>query len=263
MEKRLSSPMLKKTGYALLMISAGIFFIITCGLLRFLFYVDKLDSLRTVFNTTGFIAFVLAIVFIIVGKAKHEDSSLSNRLLLPHYFKYAGYIYLLATLIYAGTGYYKYRYTTTHKWYTHAIIASYDKGLSEEQKRAFNKMQAGGIAIYSSSIVITPFTMILPVGLLFIAFAKEKVEDELINKYRTQSLQLAIILLFLLILYQKFHVPEIKTLILTSKKGVGYFDIPGEGWKADMLINVILIFSIVRMEYILRLKPLFTKNAEA
>jgi hypothetical protein len=259
------SPRFKKAGYTLLTISAGIFFLTTSGLLSLLF-LDKWDAQEKLIWLCGFVgfaAFALAIIFIIIGKAKNEDLSLSNRLLLPHYFKYVGYIYLLATLIYASTGYYKYRYTKTQRWYTHAMIPSYENGLTDEQKTAFDKMKAGGIVVHSSSIIITPLTMILPVGLLFLAFAKEKVEDELISKYRTQSLQLAILLLFFLILYQKFHVPEIKTLILTSKQGTGYFDIPGEGWRADMLINVVLIFSIVRMEYMLRLKPLFSKNTGA
>jgi hypothetical protein len=206
--------------------------------------------------------FALAIIFIVFGKAKKEDAYLSNRLLLPHYFKYAGYIYLFFTVIYA-VAHYKYRYVKTEKWYTQVMIPSYQDGLTDEQNKTFDSMKEGGIVVHASSIIITPFTMILPVGLLFLAFAKEKIEDELISKYRTQSLQLAILLLFFIVLYQKFNVPEIKTLILTSKKGVGYFDIPGTGWRADILINVVLIFSILRMEYMLRLKPLFTKRAES
>ena len=110
-----------------------------------------------------------------------------------------------------------------------------------------------------TSITINAISLILPIGLLFIAFSKEKIEDELITSYRAQSLQLAILLLFFLILYQKFNVPEVETLIVTGNNSFGYFDLPGSAWKADVLINVILIFSIVRMEYLLRIKPLFNK----
>jgi hypothetical protein len=260
------SPMFKKAGYVLLIVSTSLFFLTTSGLLTLFLFSNKLhghEAFDSFCDIGGLIAFALAITFIIFGKAKNEDLSLSNRLLLPHYFKYAGYIYLLATLIYAAESSYKYHYIKTDKWFTHVIIPSYEDGLSDEQKKTFDSMKEGGIVVHSSSIVITPLTMILPVGLLFLAFAKERVEDELISKYRTQSLQLAILLLFFLILYQKFHVPEIKTLILTSKQGIGYFNIAGDGWGADMLINVILIFSIVRMEYMLRIKPLFIKSASS
>ena len=260
------SPMVKKAGYILLMTSAVLFFINTSGLLAiFLFSNNKFkdhSGLISACNAIALVVFALAIIFIVFGKAKKEDAYLSNRLLLPHYFKYAGYIYLFFTVIYAVTSY-KYRTVRTEKWYTQVMIPSYQDGLTDEQNKVFDSMKENGKVVHASSIIITPFTMILPVGLLFLAFAKEKVEDELISKYRTQSLQLAILLLFFIVLYQKFNVPEIKTLILTSKKGVGYFDIPTTTWRADILINVVLIFSILRMEYMLRIKPLFTKRAES
>ncbi|PJJ83461.1 hypothetical protein [Mucilaginibacter auburnensis] len=265
MNFELLSPRVKQAGYLLLMISAIGFFINTSGILMLIYPPKKFDNqfaLASIGNSIALVLFALAIVFIVVGKAKKDYTSLSNRLLLPHYFKYAGYIYLFFTLIYAVTNY-KHRYVRKEEWFTHVMIPSYQAGLTDEQNKVFNSMKDGGIVVHSNSIIITPFTMILPVGLLFLAFAKERVEDELISKYRTQSLQLAILLLFFIVLYQKFNVPEIKTLILTSKKGIGYFDIPGTTWRADVLINVVLIFSILRMEYMLRIKPLFSKHAES
>ncbi|GAB3932952.1 hypothetical protein [Mucilaginibacter myungsuensis] len=266
MKKPNTSSRTKTAGYILLVVAATILFITTSGLLSLLFFRDEFTEnvqAEGFCKWAGLITFLLAVALIIIGRDKNEDGSLVNRLLLPHYFKYVGYVYLALVILYATTDRYGYRRSTTVSWHREVMLPSDQTGLTDEQQKIYNDMKAGGRVEHSSSIIITPLTMILPVGLLFLAFARERVEDELISKYRTQSLQLAVLLLFFMILYQKFYVPEIETVILTNPKGVAYFDVPGKAWRADVLINVILIFSILRMEYLLRLKPLFTKNAGA
>jgi hypothetical protein len=197
-----------------------------------------------------------------IGFSADPKGSISNgnRLLLPHYFKLVGYIFLAITLIFSvlKINRFEYQQVVTLSYEAEEKYDRYQARMSAQQKRDYLNIKGVTKKVMQHTLTTNSITLILPVGLLFLAFSKEKIEDELITSYRAQSLQLAILLLFFLIIYQKLNVPE-TTLIVTGKNGFGYFDLPGSAWKADILINVILIFSIVRMEYLLRIKPLFNR----
>ena len=89
-------------------------------------------------------------------------------------------------------------------------------------------------------------TIGLIIGLLFMAFAKEKVEDEYVQRVRLESLQWAI--------YFNFGFLILATLFV---HGGLYFDIT-----IYNMFTPLLIF-IIRFYYILHLKPVFeAKNRE-
>ena len=89
-------------------------------------------------------------------------------------------------------------------------------------------------------------TIGLIIGLLFVAFAKEKLEDEYVQKVRLESLQWAI--------YFNFGFLILATIFV---HGGFYFDIT-----IYNMFTPLLIF-IIRFYYILHLKPVFeAKNTE-
>ncbi len=272
-------PYFKKIGYISLIVAVSAYFIGTSGFLDIFQYLFHLLFSRALFETwqdfskvlefckqTSLYIFLFSIFSIVFSAERKGQASTSSSLLLPHYFKKAGYIFLAITLalyvlketkMYYNTGsYYTFSYEAEEK-YDH-----YESNMSDQQKREYLKIEGVTKKVMQHTLTTNSITLILPVGLLFLAFSKEKIEDELITSYRAQSLQLAILLLFFLIIYQKLNIPEV-ALIVTGKNGFGYFDLPGSAWKADVLINVILIFSIIRMEYLLRIKPLFNRTTNA
>lgn len=86
-------------------------------------------------------------------------------------------------------------------------------------------------------------TVCLLVGLLLLAFSKEKVEDEWIQRVRLESLQWAILInAVLLMLFTVFT-----------------YGIPFLTVMTFNMFTPLLIF-VGRFYYILRLKPLFSKN---
>ncbi|RZA03710.1 MAG: hypothetical protein EOP47_01935 [Sphingobacteriaceae bacterium] len=276
MKARLLPAYFKKIGYISLIVAVSAYFIGISGFLNIFQYLFHLLFGRPLFETwqdfsmvldfckqISLYIFLFSIFSIVFSADPKGQASTSNRLLLPHYFKITGYIFLLLTLclyvlLITKRAYTSESYTTTcevEERYDH-----YQDKMSVQQKKAYLNMEPTAKKTIQTTVTINPISLILPIGLLFLAFSKEKVEDELITSYRAQSLQLAILLLFFLILYQKFNVPDMRTLVVTGTNSFGYFDLPGPAWKADVLINVILIFSIVRMEYLLRIKPLFNKK---
>lgn len=88
-------------------------------------------------------------------------------------------------------------------------------------------------------------TIALTVGLMLIAFSKEKIEDEFIAKTRLESLQWGVCLNTLLLI--------IGTLLFYDGY---YFNV--------MIFNMFtpLIFFVIRFNYIIYLKPRFDKTSE-
>ena len=264
----------KNIGYISLIVAVSAYFIVTSGLLVYFqmwFYVGFGDLkeqwepsflIEPYFRQFPLGIFLFSIFLIGFSADTKVQASTTNRLLLPHYFKIVGYVFLAITLtlcVLIKTKKFSSGQSVTTKMEWQGLFDFYKSKMSEQQKKDYLKIEGKTKTAIQSTVEINSISLILPIGLLFLAFSKEKIEDELITTYRAQSLQLAILLLFFLILYQKFNVPEVETLIVTGNNSIGYFDLPGSTWKADVLINVILIFSIVRMEYLLRIKPLFNK----
>jgi len=274
MKTRFLPAYFKKIGYISLIVAVSAYFIGISGVLNIFQYLFHLLFSRALFETWQDFSKVLEFckqislyiflfsMFSIVFSADHKgQASTNNRLLLPHYFKITGYIFLLLTLCLYVLLITKRFYTSesyTITWEAEERWDHHQAKLSAQQKKAYLNMEETAKKTIQTTINIKPISLTLSIGLLFLAFSKEKVEDELITSYRAQSLQLAILLLFFLILYQILNVPEV-ALIVMGKNSFGYFDLSGSAWKANVLINVILIFSIVRMEYLLRIKPLFNR----
>ncbi len=252
----------KKLGYISLIVAVSAYFLITSGLLYYFV------SPKTVFYFKQFSLYTFLFSLFSIGfSADPKGQSLTgNKLLLPHYFKIIGYIFLVITLILCiliKTKRFNWHQSVTTTFIVPNVPDEYQAEMSDRQKKSFLKIEDREKVEVQSTVIINSISLILPIGLLFIAFSKEKIEDELITSYRAQSLQLAILLLFFLILYQKLNVPEVETVIVSGDKNFGYFDLPGRAWKADVLINVILIFGILKMEYMLRIKPFFNKTEKA
>ncbi len=265
----------KKLGYISLIVAVSVFFIGVSGFLnifQYLFHLlfsgalfEKWEDFSKVIEFCKLVSlyiFLFSIFSIVFSADPKGQASTNNRLLLPHYFKVTGYVFLLLTLCLYVLFTTKRFYTSesyTITWEAEERWDHHQAKLSAQQKKAYLNMEETAKKTIQTTINIKPISLTLSIGLLFLAFSKEKVEDELITSYRAQSLQLAILLLFFLILYQQLNVPEV-ALIVTGKNDFGYFDLPGSAWKADVLINVILIFSIVQMEYLIRIKTLFNKK---
>ena len=89
-------------------------------------------------------------------------------------------------------------------------------------------------------------TIGLIVGLIFVAFSKEKIEDEYVSEIRLESLQWAIYVNFGLLIFSTIFI-----------HGMLYF------WAIVYNIFTPLLIFIVRFNYILHIKPYFeAKNLE-
>jgi len=102
----------------------------------------------------------------------------TNRYLLPTYFKIIGWIIsvpsALASLIYL--------FFSNQTWGDQLVHRFFANLFGEESR-----------SVDISSIIITISLVLLMIGLLFIAFSKEKIEDEYIIKLRGDSLIWAVI----------------------------------------------------------------------
>jgi hypothetical protein len=266
MKTRFLPAYFKKIGYISLIVAVTVYFI--SGLLGYFpkerpyMIIEPFFIFGSFFKQFPLSIFLFSIFSIRFSADPKGSISTGNRLLLPHYFKVVGYIFLVITLIIyisIKNNVFESKQVFTLSYEADEKYDRYQARMSAQQKKDYLSIEGVTKKVMKHTLTTNSITLILPVGLLFLAFSKEKIEDELITSYRAQSLQLAILLLFFLILYQKLNVPE-TTLVVTGKNGFSYFDLPGSAWKADILINVILIFSIVRMEYLLRIKPLFNKK---
>jgi len=102
----------------------------------------------------------------------------TNRYLLPTYFKVIGWIISVPSALVA------FIYLFSNPW----------DALPPQPFKFFSELWYRVLGIFScDSIIVTGCMVLLMVGLLFVAFSKEKLEDEYITKVRGDSLIWAVI----------------------------------------------------------------------
>lgn len=99
---------------------------------------------------------------------------MKTRFLFPHWFRYLGYALFLV----------------------HVPFVMFRKHLGFD-----NPEDAGGQGLFKGHhLFFMATTLLMAIGLFFVAFAKEKIEDEQISQLRLDSLQWAIYLNYLLLI---------------------------------------------------------------
>lgn len=111
-----------------------------------------------------------------------------NKILLPHQFKRAGWIILVPAVI-AGL---LFTFTSFENLSLNAkVFAFYQSGIFEDN-HAFS--------FITTNILNTIIGIVFIIGAMFVAFSKEKKEDEFISELRLSSLAWAVYVNYLLLL---------------------------------------------------------------
>lgn len=145
-----------------------------------------------------------------------------NKMLLPHGFKRTGWIILIASII-LGV-YQQINGDGAIKWEASTFAILSDEILGE----------AHNFSVIQTDIATTVIGSLIIIGSLMVGFSKEKNEDEFISALRLSSLQWAVLVNYLLLLFMFLFV-----------YGISFFSV--------MMYNMftVLFIYIIRFNYIL------------